>query len=242
MIDLTTGIRHSQKVSKRTDNACCKGETMRKTTLTRLAALIGMGALTLSPIPEAAPIFSSSAAPGATRVYGVEKTGSEIKFQVKSRLKVIEGVFENWKAQVVDLDPARLEALQLGVQAQSASIKTGYVLEETLIRSENFFAAEKYPEVSVASKKISSEGAGRFRMEAELTLRGATHPVVIPFALELNGEHEAQLRGEFEFNRKDFGITYNMTLNPIEDLVKVIVTLKVREQGQEAKQAAPNKN
>jgi polyisoprenoid-binding protein YceI len=214
---------------------------MRKTTLTRLAALIAMGALTLSPTPEAAPIFPSPAAPGATRVYVVEKTGSEIKFQVKSRLKVIEGVFENWKAQV-DLDPARLEALQLGVQAQSASIKTGNLFEETLIRGENFFAAEKYPEVSVASKKISTEGPGRFRMDAELTLRGATHPVVIPFALELNGEHEAQIRGEFEFNRKDFGITYNMTLNPIEDLVKVIVTLKVREQGQEAKQAAPNKN
>jgi polyisoprenoid-binding protein YceI len=224
----------------RSDNGCCKGETMRKTTLPRLAALIATGALTLSPTPEAALIFPSQAAPGATRGYGVEKTGSEIKFQVKSRLKVIEGVFENWKAQV-DLDPARLEALQLGVQAQSASIKTGNLFEETLIRGENFFAAEKHPEVSVASKKIATEGAGRFRMDAELTLRGVTHPVVIPFALELTGEHEAQMRGEFEFNRKDFGITYNMTLNPIEDLVKVIVTLKVREQGQEAKQA-PNKN
>ena len=214
---------------------------MRKTTLPRLAALIAMGALTLSPTPEAALIFPSQAAPGATRGYGVEKTGSEIKFQVKSRLKVIEGVFENWKAQV-DLDPARLEALQLGVQAQSASIKTGNVLEEALIRGENFFAAEKYPEVSVASKKISAEGAGRFRMDAELTLRGMTHPVVIPFALEKNGDHEGLLRGEFEFSRKDFGITFNMTLNPIEDLVKVTVTLKVREQGQEAKPAPPNKN
>ena len=214
---------------------------MRKTTFARLAALIAMGVLTFSPTPEAAPIAPSPAAPGATRTYGVEKTGSEIKFQVKSRLKVIEGVFENWKAQV-EMDPARLEALQLGVQAQSASIKTGNLFEETLIRGENFFAAEKHPEVSVASKKISTEGAGQFRMDAELTLRGATHPVVIPFALELTGEHEAQMRGEFEFNRKDFGMTFNMTLNPIEDQVKVIVTLKVREHGQEAKQAAPNKN
>jgi len=214
---------------------------MRKTTFARLTALIAMGVLTFSPTPEAAPIAPSPAALGATRTYGVEKTGSEIKFQVKSRLKVIEGVFENWKAQV-EMDPARLEALQLGVQAQSASIKTGNMLEEALIRGENFFAAEKYPEVSVASKKISTEGAGRFRMDAELTLRGMTHPVVIPFALELNGEHEGQMRGEFEFNRRDFGITFNMTLNPIEDQVKVIVTLKVREQGQEAKQAAPNKN
>jgi len=213
---------------------------MRKTIPKILAALIAMSALALSPAPEAAPIFASPVTPGATRVYSVEKTGSEIKFQVKSRLKVIEGVFENWKAQVVDLDPARLEALQLGVQAQSASIKTGYMLEETLIRGESFFAAEKYPEVSVASKKISTEGAGRFRMDAELTLRGATHPVVIPFALELNGEHEGQMRGEFEFNRKDFGMTYNMTLNPIEDLVKVIVTLKVHEQGQEQEPKEPS--
>jgi polyisoprenoid-binding protein YceI len=214
---------------------------MRKPTLTRLAAFVIMGALTLWSTLAAAAALPSPATPGATRVYGVEKVGSEIKFQVKSRLKVIEGVFENWKAQV-DLDPAHLEALKLGVQAQSASIKTGNLFEETLIKGENFFAAEKHPEVSVASKKITAESAGRFRMEAELTLRATTHPVVIPFVLEKNGEHEGLLRGEFEFNRKDFGITYNMTLNPIEDLVKVIVTLKVREQGAEATQAPPSKN
>jgi len=214
---------------------------MRKTTLARLAVLMVTGALTLLQKPEAALTLLLPAPPGAKRVYGVQKTGSEIKFQVKSRLKVIEGVFENWKAQV-NLDPTHLEALQLGVQGQSASIKTGNLFEETLIRGENFFAAEKHPEVSVNSKKVSAESAGRFRMEAELTLRGTTHPVVIPFVLEMNGEHEGVLRGEFEFNRKDFGITYNMTLNPIEDLVKVIVTLKVREQGQEVKQAPPSKN
>ena len=78
-------------------------------------------------------------------------------------------------------------------------------------------------------------------MDAELTLRGTTHPVVIPFVLALNGEREGQMRGEFEFNRKDFGITFNMALNPIEDLVKVIVTLKVREQASEPKESSPSK-
>ena len=110
-----------------------------------------------------------------------------------------------------------------------------------MIRGENFFAAEKYPEVSVASKKITSEDAGRFRMEAELTLRGTTHPVVIPFVLEKKGEGDVQLRGEFEFNRKDFGITFNMALNPIEDMVKVIVTLQVREQGPPSKEPSTKK-
>lgn len=214
---------------------------MRKTTLSKSCGLMAIIILALSQTPEAAPALPSPSEPGATRVYGVEKAGSEIRFQVKSRLKIIDGVFENWKAQI-NLDPTHLEALQLGVQAQSASIKTGNLLEETLIRGENFFAAEKHPEVSVASKKISAEGAGRFRMEAELTLRGTTHPVVIPFALELDGEHEGQMRGEFEFNRKDFGMTFNMALNPIEDLVKVVVTLKVREQGQEPKGPSSTKN
>jgi polyisoprenoid-binding protein YceI len=184
---------------------------MRKITFARLTALIAMGALTFSPTPEAAPIAPSPAAPGATRTYGVEKTGSEIKFQVKSRLKVIEGVFENWKAQV-EMDPARLEALQLGVQAQSASIKTGNMLEEALIRGENFFAAEKYPEVSVASKKISTEGAGRFRMDAELTLRGMTHPRRHSVRAELNGEHEGQMRASSSSTARISGITFNMTL------------------------------
>ena len=193
---------------------------MLRTVFLRLGGVVAIVVLLLLKSPEAA----------TARTYGVERAGSEIKFQVKSRLKVIEGVFENWKAQI-DLDPARLEALQLRVQAQSASIKTGNAFEEALIRGENFFAAEKYPEVSVASKKITPEDAGRFRMEAELTLRGTTHPIVIPFVLEKKGEGDLQLRGEFEFNRKDFGITFNMALNPIEDMVKVIVTMKVREQG-----------
>lgn len=180
-------------------------------------------------------------APQATAgTYDIERAGSEIKFQVKSRLKVIEGLFEDWKAQF-DLDPARLETLQLRVQAQSASIKTGSTFEEALIRGENFFAAEKYPEVSVASKKITAEDASRFRMEAELTLRGITHPIAIPFVLEQKGAGEVQLRGEFEFNRKDFGITFNMALNPIEDMVKVIVTLKAREQGQPPKEPSTKK-
>ena len=80
---------------------------MRKTTLSRLVGLTAIGVLTLSQTPEAGPARSLPANPGATRVYSVEKAGSEVKFQVKSRLKVIEGAFENWKAQV-DLDPTRL--------------------------------------------------------------------------------------------------------------------------------------
>jgi polyisoprenoid-binding protein YceI len=78
-------------------------------------------------------------------------------------------------------------------------------------------------------------------MEAELTLRGITHPIAIPFVLEQKGAGEVQLRGEFEFNRKDFGITFNMALNPIEDMVKVIVTLKAREQGQPPKEPSTKK-
>ena len=214
---------------------------MRKTNLSKSGGLMAIVVLTLAQTLQAAPGLVSPPKPGAARVYGVKKAGSEIKFQVKSRLKVIEGVFENWEAQIV-LDPTRLEALQLRVQAQSASIKTGNILEESLIRGENFFAAEKHPEVSVASRKIAAEGAGRFRMEAALTLRGTTHTVVIPFLLELNGEHEGHLQGEFEFSRKEFGMTYNMALNPIEDLVKVIVKLKVREQGPELKGPPSTRN
>jgi len=214
---------------------------MRKTTLSEAGGLIALLVLTLSHSQVVALASTSLLPAGAEGTYALEKAGSEIKFQVKSRLKVIEGTFENWKAQI-DLDPARLEALQLRVQAQSGSIKTGNSFEEALIRGENFFAAEKHPEVSVASRKVSAETAGRFRMEAELTLRGATRPVAIPFVLEKNGEHEGLLRGEFEFNRKDFGITFNMTLNPIDDLVKVIVTLKVREEGQQPKEPSPAKN
>ncbi len=75
---------------------------MLRTIFSRLGSVVAIVVLLLLRSPEAA----------TARTYSVERAGSEIKFQVKSRLKVIEGVFENWKAQI-DLDPARLEALQL---------------------------------------------------------------------------------------------------------------------------------
>ena len=211
------------------------------TTLSNFFSFLATAVLTFLQTLPAAAAPPSPPNPAVARVYGVERAGSEIKFQVKSRLKTIEGVFENWKAQI-DFDPAHLDGLQLGLQAESASIKTGNSFEETLIRGETFFAAEKHPEVSVASKKIDAVSAGGFRMEADLTLRGTTHSVAIPFTLEFNGEQEGLMRGEFDFSRRDFGITYNMVLNPIEDTVKVIVTLKIRGQKPEVSSPSSTKN
>jgi len=124
---------------------------MRKATLLKPRALMVVAVLTFWQVWTPASLPAAPLRPGSALVYRVEKEGSGIKFLVKSRLKTIEAAFEDWKAQI-ELDPARLEALQLAVQAKSSSIKTGNLLEENLIRGENFFAAEKYPEVSLAIK------------------------------------------------------------------------------------------
>jgi polyisoprenoid-binding protein YceI len=168
----------------------------------------------------------SAEAPKTAHALSVDKASSEIRFVVKSKFKPIEGTFENWTAEV-QLESTKVDSLNLLVTAQAASVKTGNFLEESLIRGENFFASEKYPELRLVSKKIDVASPATYRMEAELTLRGTSHPVLVPFTLTFDDAGGGKLKGECEFNRKDFGITYNMALNPIEDLVKVLVTLTI---------------
>ena len=173
---------------------------------------------------------TSSASAETTKAvpsFTIDKTSSEIRFVVKSRLKPIEGTFETWTAEVRLAEPIKIDSLNLMVTAEATSVKTGNFLEESLIRGDNFFAAEKYPEIRLLSKKIEAAADGTYKMEGELTLRGTSHPVLVPFSLTFDKAGSGKLKGECEFNRKDFGITYNMALNPIEDLVKVIVTLTI---------------
>jgi polyisoprenoid-binding protein YceI len=171
--------------------------------------------------------------------YVVEREGSEIGFEVKTTLKDLKGTFGNWTANL-KMDPAKLDTLSLVIVAQGASADTGLGLQDREIKGENFFWVEKYPQLMLVSKKIVTEGSNHL-MDADFTLRGCTHAVVIRLNLEVSGK-AGQAQGNFEFNRKDFGITHNIPLNKIHDMIRVHLNLKFHESPAKGVTAAKAKS
>ncbi|HYM54097.1 MAG TPA: YceI family protein [Solirubrobacteraceae bacterium] len=101
---------------------------------------------------------------------------------------------------------------------KAASIDTDEpVRDEHLRRSPDFFDVERYPEISFNSTRIDYLDGRRFRIVGDLTMRGVTREIALDAQVNGTGHEtgdnrriELELHGEL--NRRDFGLTWNQTL------------------------------
>ena len=103
------------------------------------------------------------------------------------------------------------------------------------LRTDDFFSAQTQPALTFTSRRITREGAERFDVEGDLTIRGVTKTVVVPVdylgqAKDPWGNLKAGFEAELTINRKDFGLNYNAALEAggflIGDEVKIHLALQ----------------
>jgi polyisoprenoid-binding protein YceI len=128
----------------------------------------------------------------------------------------VSGEFKKFAA-TVHADPKTAKITSLEATAETSSIDTGIEKRDTHLKSDDFFAAQKYPQLKLTLKKINWSG-NKFTATADLTIRDVTKPVT--FKGELVGTHQVnfgqgpQQRAGYiataTINRKDFGLKWNM--------------------------------
>lgn len=133
----------------------------------------------------------------------------------------VEGQFKK-SAATIKADPKTAKITALEATAEAASIDTGIEKRDTHLKAEDFFAADKYPQLKLVLKSIKFTG-NKFTANADLTIRDVTKTV--PFKGELLGVHPANfgqgqhLRAGYEatatINRKDFGLSWSMVTEGI---------------------------
>jgi polyisoprenoid-binding protein YceI len=174
--------------------------------------------------PHAAPATKPApatppAAPGSDKSveWTVDPVHSHIGFSTKHLgFSKVSGEFKKFAA-TVHADPKTAKITSLEATAETSSIDTGIEKRDTHLKSDDFFAAEKYPQLKLALKKINWSG-NKFTANAELTIRNVTKPVT--FKGELVGTHQVnfgqgpQQRAGYvataTINRKAFGLKWNM--------------------------------
>jgi polyisoprenoid-binding protein YceI len=181
----------------------------------------------------AALALSVSAATAEVQTYIVDPAHSEVGFNVRHLVSKVPGRFGEYEGSIA-MDPAAIEStMKINATIKTASINTGVQKRDDHLRSADFFEAEKYPEITFASKKVAKKGS-LYSVTGDLTIRGVTKEVILDteilgtYANPFTKMPSAGLEMTGKINRKDFGINWNKTLDEGGVVLGDDVTMVIR--------------
>jgi polyisoprenoid-binding protein YceI len=181
----------------------------------------------------------------ALSTWKIDPSHSSIGFSVRHMVvSKTRGRFTRWSGQI-RFDPDDAKASSVEVSIDPASIDTADAQRDGHLRSADFFDVEKHPTASFRSTRVEDLGGDRYRIIGDLTIRGVTRPVVLEATYEGSGKdpwggERAGFVASASIDRKDFGLTWNTTLETGGLLVgdKVELTLEIEAVRQAAQKAA----
>ena len=164
-----------------------------------------------------------------TGTWNIDPTHSEIGFVARHAMVTkVRGTFDEFEGSaVVGSDLADTTAT---VTIQAASINTRNDQRDGHLKSNDFLAIDEYPTITFTSTGVSATSDTELELTGDLTIRGVTQSVTIPFefggaAVDAYGNLRAGFEGEVVINRKDFGVNWNAALEAGGLLVSDKVTL-----------------
>ena len=142
----------------------------------------------------------------------------------------VRGQFNEFEGSaVVDGTDITRSTAQLTIQA--ASIDTRNEQRDGHLRSNDFLALEEYPQITFVSTGVTQTGATSLRLTGDLTIKGVTNSVAVPFefegaATDPFGNLRVGFEGSVVINRKDYGVSWNAALEAGGVLVSEKITLE----------------
>lgn len=112
----------------------------------------------------------------------------------------------------LEVDPEDPLRSKLDVRIEAASVLTGHPRQEEFMRSESWLDVEHHPHITFLGQGIEVRNGG-FTVRGELTLKGVTRAIEIPF--EFHGVVSdpwglrAGFTSRFSIDRRVFGITWD---------------------------------
>ena len=151
---------------------------------------------------------------------------SKLGFVVQWSGQPFTATFQKWNAKI-DFDAADLAHAKADVTIDMTSAVSGEEeLDQNLPGAQGFDAA-KFPQARFVTKSFRSLGKDRYEAVADLTIRGISKTVTLPFTLNIQGDH-AHMKGETTIMRTDFGVGSGSMWageTPVAHVVKVTVDL-----------------
>jgi polyisoprenoid-binding protein YceI len=163
--------------------------------------------------------------------YVIDPAHTRIGFVARHAMVTkVRGAFNQFQGSAV-LDGSDFTNSSGQLSIQAASIDTRNEQRDAHLRSNDFLAMEEYPQITFVATDVRQAGATSLELTGDLTIRGVTNSVTIPFefegaATDPFGNLRVGFEGSAVINRKDYGITWNAALETGGVLVSDKITLE----------------
>jgi polyisoprenoid-binding protein YceI len=181
----------------------------------------------------------------AADTYNIDTAHSSVGFAVKHLvISTVKGSFTDYSG-TIQYDEKNPAASSVDVTIKTASINTGNDKRDAHLRNADFFDAEKFPEIKFVSKKVVQK-ANVYEMTGNLTMKGVTKEVVIPFTLagpiqDPWGGTRMAAEGSLTINRQDYGVSWTGGAKAGEAVVSDEVKIDLNIEAMKAQMAKPDK-
>jgi polyisoprenoid-binding protein YceI len=166
-----------------------------------------------------------------TGTYTLDPAHSRIGFVARHAMVTkVRGAFNEFEGTAT-LDGANPASSSAQVTISAASIDTRNAQRDEHLRSNDFLSMDEYPQITFSSTGARQAVDSTFELTGDLTIKGVTNPITIPFSFEGSakdpfGNLRVGFEGAVTINRKDYGITWNAALETGGVLVSDKVTLE----------------
>lgn len=126
-----------------------------------------------------------------------------VSFKIKNAGITVTGRFYGLNTSLI-FSPDKLASSSLSGTVEVGTIKTGINKRDEDLKGSTYFDADKYKLIEVKSVKLYKKGA-QYAGLFNITIKGVTKQVEIPFEFTEH-ENEAEFKGNFTINRRDFGV------------------------------------
>jgi len=190
-----------------------------------------------------AAVFAAAAPAFAAETFQFDKSHTNVGFQVRHIFTMVSGRFTDY-AGAIQVDRAKPENSTVEFTIQAKSIDTSEPRRDEDLRSANFFDVANHPTITFKSTSLKANGKDSWLVTGDLTMHGVTKQLTLPVTLlgegkDPWGNEKMGLETTVTLNRKDFGLTWNKTLETGGVLVGEEVKVQIAIEANKAKPAAP---
>jgi polyisoprenoid-binding protein YceI len=164
--------------------------------------------------------------------YTIDTAHSRVGFVARHAMVTkVRGSFDEFEGSFhIDGDNPEKSSGRVTIQAKSINTRSSQRDEH--LRSNDFLGMDEHAEITFVSTAIKQTGDAEFVVTGDLSIRGVTKSLDIPFeytgsATDPYGNQRLGLEGSVVINRKDFGVSWNAALEGGGVLVSEKVTLEI---------------
>lgn len=176
-------------------------------------------------------------AQAAPVTYKVDVDHSTVGFQIRHLFSQVKGRFDTFQGTVT-FDPDAPASAKVEGSIETTSINTNNPKRDKHLRSKDFFDVAKYPKISFRSTGVSDIDAAKKtgKLNGVLSMHGVDKPIVLDVAFlgegkDPWGNRRSGFTATTVLARKDFGISWNETLDSGGVLLGEEVQIEIQVEG-----------